>query len=503
MRVLLDTNIVVHREAPHVVIKDIGVLFLWLDRLRYTKCVHPITVQEINRLKNRDARQTFNIKLTSYDILKAPSSLHSEIIRICAPLDNNENDSNDTLLINEVYNNRVDILITEDRKIRKKAELLNIADRVFSINSFLEKVIAENPELADYKVLSVRKDYFGRIDINDEFFNSLKEDYPGFQNWFNSKSQEEAYICRTNEGISAFLYLKVEDEREPYPDIAPVFPRKKRLKVGTFKAALNRHMIGERLVKIVFDNAISYGVDEIYVTTFDKRIEQRWLIKLLEVYGFVYYGKKQNEFGDESVYVRDMKKGFDSNHPKLTYPYISKKARSFIVSIYPDYHTNLFPDSILKTESPRNFVENEPFRNAISKVFISRSHFKDLLSGDLIVFYRTGGLYKSVISTIGIVESVIVNIDSPSKFIRLCKKRSVFSDQELLDHWNYYKNNRPFIVNFLYAYSFPKRINMKRLIEISVIADVHSAPRGFELLSPQSFELILKETNTDERIIVN
>src|SRR5918911_557479 len=195
MRVLLDTNIVIHREAPHVVIEEIGILFKWLDRLRYTKYVHPITIQEINRLKNRDARQTFNIKLDSYIPLTAPSSLHPEVIKICSPLDNIENDSNDTLLINEVYNDRVDILITEDKKIKTKAELLNISDRVFNINSFLEKVITENPELSDYKVLSVRKDYFGRIDLNDPFFDSLKEDYPEFQKWFNSKSQEEVYIC--------------------------------------------------------------------------------------------------------------------------------------------------------------------------------------------------------------------------------------------------------------------------------------------------------------------
>jgi predicted nucleic acid-binding protein len=503
MRVLLDTNIVIHREAPHVVIEEIGILFKWLDRLRYTKYVHPITIQEINRLKNRDARQTFNIKLDSYIPLTAPSSLHPEVIKICSPLDNIENDSNDTLLINEVYNDRVDILITEDKKIKTKAELLNISDRVFNINSFLEKVITENPELSDYKVLSVRKDYFGRIDLNDPFFDSLKEDYPEFQKWFNSKSQEEVYICRTDEGISAFLYLKVEDAREPYPEIVPPFPRKKRLKIGTFKTALNRHMIGERLLKIIFDNAINNQVDEIYVTTFKERLTQQWLIKLLQEYGFAFHGRKHNEFGDEAVYVRDMTRRFDSNHPKLTYPYISRKSRSFIVSIYPEYHTNLFPDSILRTESPQDFIENEPFRNAISKAFISRSYRRDLVSGDLIVFYRTGGIYKSVVTTIGIVENVVANITTASDFRRLCKARSVFSNQELLDQWNYSKSNRPFIVNFLYAYSFPKRINLKRLIEIGVIQDVQSAPRGFELLSPQSFELILKETKTDERIIVD
>ncbi|MDT7543624.1 MAG: hypothetical protein QOE33_3528 [Acidobacteriota bacterium] len=503
MRVLLDTNIVIHREAARVIVEEIGVLFQWLDRLRYEKYLHPMTVQEINKIKNKDTRQTFNIKLDSYVTLKVPATLHPNVDRVCSPLDKDQNDSNDTLLINEVYNDRVDILITEDKKIKRKATLLNIADRVFNIDSFLAKVIAENPDLSDYKTLSVKKEYFGNIDLNDQFFESLKEDYPGFERWFNKKSQETAYICQSKEGISAFLYLKVEDENEPYPEITPPFSRKKRLKVGTFKAALNRHLLGERLVKIIFDNAIRYRVDEIYVTILDTRTEQRWLIKLLETYGFIHYGQKQNKFGKELVYIRDMKKEFKSNKPKLTYPYISRKSRSFIVPIHPEYHTDLFPDSILRTESPQDFVENEPYRNAISKVYISRSYRRDLISGDLIIFYRTGGFYKAVVTTIGIVENVVTNIGSVEEFIRLCRPRSVFSKEELIKWWDWSKNNRPFVVNFLYAYSFPKRINMQRLIEISVIQDVQSAPRGFELLSPSSFDLILKETSTDGRIVVN
>ena len=44
---------------------------------------------------------------------------------------------------------------------------------------------------------------------------------------------------------------------------------------------------------------------------------------------------------------------------------------------------------------------------------------------------------------------------------------------------------------------------MKRLIEIGVIPDVHSAPRGFELLDPNHLDLIFEETDTDKYIIVN
>ena len=40
MRILIDTNIVIHREANQIVNEDIGLLFNWLDRLSYEKCVH-------------------------------------------------------------------------------------------------------------------------------------------------------------------------------------------------------------------------------------------------------------------------------------------------------------------------------------------------------------------------------------------------------------------------------------------------------------------------------
>ena len=95
-------------------------------------------------------------------------------------IDVNQNDENDTLLLNEVFVGCVDILVTEDKKIHKKAAELKIEDKVFTIDSFLEKTFAEHPELVNYKVLNVQKLKFGRINLADDFFDSLKEDYIGF-----------------------------------------------------------------------------------------------------------------------------------------------------------------------------------------------------------------------------------------------------------------------------------------------------------------------------------
>ena len=191
------------------------------------------------------------------------------------------------------------------------------------------------------------------------------------------------------------------------------------------------------------------------------------------------------------------------SNPSLTYPLFSTAGRIFIVPIYPQYHTELFPDSILRTESPMGFVENEPHRNAISKVYISWSIDRNLDPGDVIVFYRTGGYYKSVVTTIGVAEKVIDGISNEKDFIRLCSKRSVFTSEELSKHWNRYPRNRPFIVNFLYIYSFPKPINMKRLIEIGVIRSVDDAPRGFTQISLNNLRDILRECDVDESIIVD
>lgn len=502
MKVLLDTNIVIHREASTVFNNEVGSLFAWFDNLHYEKCIHPLTLEEIEKHKDQKVVRTFKIKLGSYVLLKTEAPFDQTVSTLSKNMDNSPNDINDTRLINELVNHRVDFLITEDKKLHEKARLLNIDSQVFTIESFLEKVTSENPRLVDYKTLSVKKEYFGNIDIGDMFFDNFRNNYNGFEEWFNRKSDEIAYVCKDSDQILAFLYVKKEDEDENYGDIQPVFPKKKRLKIGTFKVSLNGFRLGERFLKIIYDNALKQKVDEIYVTIFNKCSEEERLIDLLLKWGFIYWGTKTSSSGEEQVYIRDFRKSFNSSKPKFTFPYFSLDSDVYLTPIYPEYHTSLFPDSILNTETPADYVENEPFRNALSKVYVSRSFKRNLKCGDIIVFYRTGGYYKSVVTTIGIVESVITDIKDENEFVALCRKRSVFSNEELINQWNY-SQNKPFIVNFLYSYSFPHRINMKELIELEIIRDIESAPRGFEKISKKDFEKILAETNTDKNLIAS
>lgn len=509
-KVLLDTNIIIHREATRILNQDIGILFKWLERGHYSKCVHPVTIQEIQKNSNSFSANVMLTKLDSYEQLKTVSPIQQEISQVSKIFDKTENDINDTILLNELFINRVDFLITEDNKIHQKAEVLGIQDKVFKIDSFLEKILSENPTFIDYKVLAVQKQLFGEIKLEDPFFDSFRRDYKEFNSWFRRKADEIAFITKNDGKILSFLFLKVENRDEDYSNIYPAFFPKKRLKIGTFKVIDNGIRLGERFLKIIFDHALKFHVEEIYVTIFNKTDEQRRLISLLKDWGFEYHGTKTTCNGKEEVYVRNFSPRFDVKNPKLTFPFLSSRQNIFMVPIWPNYHTELLPDSILTTESPYDFVENQPHRNAISKVYISRSIKRGISRGDILVFYRTAAenrsaYFTSLITTLAIAEGMIEHIKDENDFILKCRKRSIFSDEELKKWWNLKPQYRPFIINFLYTHSFPTghRINRKKLLELGILNGEENEIRGIKQISKEQFQLILKESKTDESLIIN
>ena len=506
MKALLDTNIIIHRESTRIINQDIGILFNWLDKAKYSKFIHPITLEEIKKNSNQVAAETISVKMESYEMLKTSAVMDPAVAAVSEKFDVTDNDRADTLLLNEVYTGVVDILLSEDKKIYLKAVELGIPDKVFSICSFIEKARAENPELVNYEVLSVRKEYFGNISLADPFFDSFKEDYPEFETWFRKKSQYIAYVAYNGSQIYAFLYLKVEGPDENYYQINPVFQPKKRLKVGTFKVLGNAYRISERFMKIIFDNALINKVEEIYFTVFDKTLGQQMLINMMEAWGFYKWGVK----GNELVYVRNFLPSVDLLNPKLTFPYFTSKSNIYLVPIYPEYHTELLPDSYLKTESSADFKDDEPHRNALSKVYICRSFERDVKSGDIIIFYRTKSgpgpaYYSSVLTTIGIVEEKIDGIRSCEEFVLKCRKRSIFSDSELRKYWDYSPKYRPFILKFLYVCSFTlgNRINRKQLLDLGIIQGTEDELRGFKQITSEQFNIILKEAKVNENLVIN
>lgn len=500
MKVLLDTNIIIHREASKVIEHEIGQLFNWLDKLHHEKYIHPITISEIETYKNKQVVESFSIKLDSYNQIKHQLPFSEKVADISSELDTNNNDVNDTHLLNEIFEGRINLLITQDKKIHIKAEKLGISDKVFKIQTFLEKVTSENPELVQYNVLAVKKADFAEVDLNDSFFDSFRKDYNEFDNWFKSKFDKVCYVCYSDNNLTAFLYIKVEGETENYSEIKPAFEKKKRLKIGTLKVIRNGYKIGERFLKIVFDNATQYRVDEIYVTVFDKRPEQGELIEMMKDWGFVEHGIKTTKNGDEIVLTRPFGKTFpiDIEKPKHSFPFFSRKTRKYIIKIESQYHTELFPDSINTREDETKYTENEPHRNRIGKVYISHSKDRHLQSGDIIVIYRMGDTkpkkYSSTVTSICIVEQVIDGFNSFDDFYKACYRRTMIKKEDLEnDWWNKYPKYRPFVIKFLYAHSFPTpKPTLNDLNQIGVIPDIMNMPRGFIEIDNNQFNRLVK-----------
>ena len=104
----------------------------------------------------------------------------------------------------------------------------------------------------------------GSVQASDKFFDTLRADYPGFDEWLLRKADEPAYVARRDDGgIDGFLYLKLEDGA--VTDVQPGRAAAKRLKIGTFKVNAHGTRLGERLLKKVFDHATEQGVAEIAV----------------------------------------------------------------------------------------------------------------------------------------------------------------------------------------------------------------------------------------------
>ncbi|MCP1744336.1 putative GNAT family N-acyltransferase [Bradyrhizobium japonicum] len=190
----------------------------------------------------------------------------------------------------------------------------------------------------------LRATKFRALSLSDPFFDSLKAGYRGFESWFNSKADEELYVIEDGRRLSGMIYLK--HENGAVSDVDPPLPSKRWLKIGTLKIEGKGTKLGERVLKKVFDRAISENREGIYVTVFELHAN---LIRLFERYGFKRYGVKRSDDGTELVLARI----FDDLVGDLVtdYPFFRTRGRkSWLLAVYPEFHSQLLPDSILRNE---------------------------------------------------------------------------------------------------------------------------------------------------------
>ena len=362
-------------------------------------------------------------------------------------------------------------------------------------------------DLEDKDIMDLQLHKFSEIDLTDTFFDSLRESYPEFDAWFRKKSDEgaTAYTYYINGALADFLYLKVEDE--VLLDVDPALPKKKRLKVGTFKVDNeSRHTTrGERFMKKIMDVAIAEDVDEVYVTIYPTGSLTK-LIHMFEVFGFIHIAVKPHEGrNSEEVLVKDMRIHVDDL--VLDYPFIKKTgSNKYVLSIKPEYHTRLFPDSILNNEQKYDLIRDVSEPNSIYKIYICwMKGVNHLRRRDKLIIYRTNdhmgpAKYRSVCTSVCTVSEVKTYEDfaDEEEFVKYTNRYSVFSEQELS---GWYKTKKHFtVIKMLYNIAFTKRVINKVMKEhVGLQPDYW----GFFKLTEDQFDKLLELGEIDERYIVD
>ena len=348
---------------------------------------------------------------------------------------------------------------------------------------------------------------FSDIDLNDSFFDSLRASYPEFNEWYNKKAAAgaTAYCYYVDNELKDFLYLKIEEEE--LSDLTPALPAKKRLKVGTFKVDNdNRHTTrGERFMKKIMDMAIAENVDEIYVTMFPTE-ELQGLIRMFEKFGFSHIADKPHEGGNaEYVLIKDMTTHVDDF--KLDYPFVKKaSSNKYVLSIVPEFHTHLFPDSILKNEKKYDLIQDVSETNSIYKIYLCwMQGTRNLKAGDKLIIYRTSdeegkAYYRSVCTSVCTVCEVKTyrDFENEEEFIKYTNRYSVFKEHELR---RWYKNKKYFIViKMVYNIAFTKKV-----INMVMKEQVGLKPKywGFFKLTDAQFDKLLELGEIDERYIID
>ncbi|MEZ9860928.1 N-acetyltransferase [Vibrio sp. 10N.222.49.A3] len=344
---------------------------------------------------------------------------------------------------------------------------------------------------------------FSEINLNDPFFSTLKSDYIEFPTWFSKKSQggESAYVLyNAARAIEGFMYLKIEEG--VVTDTTPNLPHAKHLKIGTFKFDAAGTRRGERFIKKVFDHAIEYGVDDIYVTIFEKHSH---LITLMTRYGFDVIGQKDTDNGVENVLFRSMVT--NQGHILKDYPRFDvRESNKYLLSIYPKYHTRMLPDSILSGES-HDLIQDVSHTNSIHKIYLCGMDLTaDFKPGDIIVTYRTSdgagpARFRSVITSVCVVEEYknIGDFTTLDAFLKYAGSYSVFDTSELT---YFYKSKRyPHIIRFTYNTAMTKRVIRDKLIS-DVGLSVHDY-WGAMKLTDQQFRHMLDLGEVDASFIID
>lgn len=431
MRILIDTNILIHLEDNKVVDQEFYTFYNLAVANNCDIFYHKACIQDLAKDSNEERRTIITSKLAKYSFLPNPATLTNEFSELVG--EKNDNDRIDNTQLLQVHKEFVELLITNDKGLKRKAKRLGIDDRVLTSKEAFEFLdikytltIPGHPVLEHGSVRNIENDF------TSEFFESLKEDYDQaeFLKWIQKcvKQDRSCYHLKNDGKLIALLIYK----KENYKDNELEGIKDDAIKICTLKVSDDAlgMKLGELFLNKMFQSCLSQNINYLYVTTYDK---QEALIYLLEKFGFERHKEFENNVGrNEIIFLKDLKKeNQDEKIGNALHPFFRDRNCKYVIPIQPKYYRSLFKDANLRESTLFDGVDyglEEVQGNTIIKAYISNSPRQDLKPGDLLFFYSSKK-YKSIEPLGVLIEHR--RVDNLEELWNLVKSKTVYSKEEL------------------------------------------------------------------------
>lgn len=470
MRFLIDTNIFIPLETVSLLeieskTHEINEFYRNSKKLEDHIFLLDIQKNDILSDKNEERKQTRLLAFEKYEIISNPKE--TDLIKKAFPdLKKDTHDYVDVCLLNALCANAVSILVTDDDGIHKKARRIGKEENVYYLSEAIDLVKERLPKDLNVKptIPIIEKEKCFNIELKDKFFDSLRNDYKGFDNWFKVKCQEghrDCLVVKEQNLMEGLCIYKTEEKKEAANYGMDGFV----LKICTFKMIVKGNKLGELLLKHLFKYCYESKVDWIYVTSYEKN----YICNFFENFGFERYVKTKEDTGELVFRKKMFPYEDDSKLAPLEYNikygprFFKITPRAFLIPVIPSYYEDLFPEF---EKTPTLFRYQNSYSNAIRKAYICKSNTKLINIGDILFFYRSHD--EKIIQTCGIVEN-LRRSSSVEEIVSIVGKRTVYQVSELEAKC---KNGENLIILFRQADSLTRPVLLTELLANGLVKGI-------------------------------
>lgn len=500
-RYLIDTNVFFGLEDDLEVAPNYAALSRLASKHNIEVLVHEASIDDINQDKLDERKRKTLSKANKYQKIPQAAHVTDELLQENFGKIKKRNDRVDSILLFSLEQNLVDFLVTEDKGIHDRVRkyvpnlverVLFVADAALLLKTTYEPSSVPIRAIDEYEAHCIQND--------DPIFESLREDYPGFDEWWSKSCVAKRRNCWTvsDNGIAGIIVRKDETPQ----DTDAITKANKILKICTFKVRPeNRGVkLGELLLKQVFWYAQKNSYDLVYLTTYAK---QTALIQLIEYFGFTNTGKKGD---DELIYEKSFsteKLNCDADLDRFIiartqYPrFCTTQAKTYGIPIKEAYHDELFPE--LTQDQQQDFFTAKGMLgrptlpgNTIRKVYLCRAPANIEEPGSILLFYKGKSLSppSQSITAVGIFESMEW-AHSTTELMRLSGGRSVYSERQLID-WKA-EERAVKVINFLLMGYTQSDITISMLKEMRIFKK--NPPQSIFQISEDAAHAVISKLN--------